>query len=254
MLVTYQTAVFGLLGLLSHHRFAHAFVVERRMHVAPGNPAGTGVLLSMTTASSSSDLKTSIAQNMEVLKRAAETKQEDAETVYTALADLEKQMRAVAKDDPTVAENMLKSLNGDWRLVFTTGTKNTQEKYGKINYFPIKAVQSFRTVDADPMLIENGIYVGDFPVVKFSGTMEFDLKKRRLEFDFDKVNVLNFVDVSLGKDGAAKLGSKTGLGSDSNVKRAEKGQGAFFNWISADDDIATARGGGGGLALWKRVG
>ena len=26
----------------------------------------------------------------------------------------------------------------------------------------------------------------------------------------------------------------------------------FFNWISADEQIATARGGGGGLALWKR--
>jgi hypothetical protein len=26
----------------------------------------------------------------------------------------------------------------------------------------------------------------------------------------------------------------------------------FFNWISADERIATARGGGGGLALWKR--
>ena len=24
------------------------------------------------------------------------------------------------------------------------------------------------------------------------------------------------------------------------------------NWISADDEIATARGGGGGLALWRR--
>ena len=27
---------------------------------------------------------------------------------------------------------------------------------------------------------------------------------------------------------------------------------AFFNWISADAEIATARGGGGGLALWQR--
>tara|TARA_B100000524_G_scaffold190291_1_gene98630 strand:- start:595 stop:711 length:117 start_codon:yes stop_codon:yes gene_type:complete len=28
---------------------------------------------------------------------------------------------------------------------------------------------------------------------------------------------------------------------------------AFFNWISADEQIATARGGGGGLALWRRL-
>ena len=38
-----------------------------------------------------------------------------------------------------------------------------------------------------------------------------------------------------------------------NVKNSEKGKRPFFNWISADETIATARGGGGGLALWKRV-
>lgn len=43
------------------------------------------------------------------------------------------------------------------------------------------------------------------------------------------------------------------MGSKNNVKNAEKGKAAFFNWISADGNIATARGGGGGLALWKRV-
>ena len=30
------------------------------------------------------------------------------------------------------------------------------------------------------------------------------------------------------------------------------GKKPFFNWISADENVATARGGGGGLALWKR--
>jgi len=49
------------------------------------------------------------------------------------------------------------------------------------------------------------------------------------------------------------MGAASGLGSKSNVKNVEKGRKAFFNWISADESIATARGGGGGLALWKRV-
>ena len=58
----------------------------------------------------------------------------------------------------------------------------------------------------------------------------------------------------LAKGSAAKLGSKTGLGSENNVDMIEKqGKKPFFNWISADDSIATARGGGGGLALWRRV-
>ena len=54
------------------------------------------------------------------------------------------------------------------------------------------------------------------------------------------------------KGGAEELGAATGLGAKNNVQRAKSGKKAFFNWISADSEIATARGGGGGLALWRR--
>jgi len=33
-----------------------------------------------------------------------------------------------------------------------------QEKIGKINYIPLKAVQSFQTVDSDSKAVENGVY------------------------------------------------------------------------------------------------
>ena len=49
----------------------------------------------------------------------------------------------------------------------------------------------------------------------------------------------------LPKGGAAKIGSSTGLGSENNSKLVESNRSPFFNWISADQDIATARGGGG---------
>ena len=225
----------------------HAFTTAP---LPPSRRAGASSVLPATTAG---DVQEAIQADLSVLYRAAETKKEDSETVYEALADLEKRMRQAAKEDDNVAKDMLKNLNGDWRLVFTTGTKNTQEKYGKINYFPLKAVQSFRT-QTDPMLIENGIYIGDFSLVKFAGTMEFDLKKRRLEFDFGKVGLFNgFFDITLKQGEAAQLGAKSGLGSESNTVNAERGNKAFFNWISADEKVATARGGGGGLALWKRV-
>lgn len=207
---------------------------------------------STALASTTEDLQAAVSSNIALLTRAAETKDEDSQAVYTALVDLEKQMRTLAKEDPSVATEMLKSLSGDWRLIFTTGTAKTQQKFGKINYFPLKAVQSFRT-QQEPMLIENGIYVGDFIVLKFAGTMEFDLRKRRLEFDFNKLSLFGLFDIALKQGEAASLGSKSGLGSEGNVKNAEKGKAAFFNWISADENIATARGGGGGLALWKRV-
>ena len=74
----------------------------------------------------------------------------------------------------------------------------------------------------------------------------------RLIFALRK-EILGLVNIKLGRKDVAKIGATTGLGSANNEKLADSGRRAFFDWISADDDIATARGGGGGLALWKRV-
>ena len=190
----------------------------------------------------------------EILCRAAETKAENPDAVLTALEDLEKLMRKKRKEEGTsAAQDIVNNLTGDWRLIFTTGTKKTQERFDtKINYFPLKAVQSFDTT-MSPFQISNAIYVGDFALLKFFGTFEFDLKRSKLVFDFNKLAILQFFQIGLKKDEAAKIGASTGLGSEGNVKLAEQNKGAFFNWISADENIATARGGGGGLALWKKV-
>eukprot|EP00555_Chaetoceros_dichaeta_P015581 CAMPEP_0198254150 /NCGR_PEP_ID=MMETSP1447-20131203/4521_1 /TAXON_ID=420782 /ORGANISM="Chaetoceros dichaeta, Strain CCMP1751" /LENGTH=256 /DNA_ID=CAMNT_0043940113 /DNA_START=8 /DNA_END=778 /DNA_ORIENTATION=+ len=199
------------------------------------------------------DYEATITSCKEFLCKAAESKAEDSELVLDSLLDLEKSMRKKRKaEGDSVAEEVLKNLTGDWRLIFTTGTVDTQERLkAKINYFPIKAMQSFDAT-TEPMTITNGIFLGDFAVLKFFGDFQFDLVKSKVEFDFDRIVVLGF-SIDLPKAGAAKIGAKTGLGSKSNVKNAEKGKAAFFNWISADGNIATARGGGGGLALWKRV-
>jgi hypothetical protein len=263
----------SLLSLGSHsvHGFtAAAFVAphhqNRQQQQQQNRGSDTSTAKSILFAASSTSAADNISSKDEVnsrnqqiseyeaiLERTAETKKEDSDTVGEALTNLEKIMRKAAKEDQTVATNMLKQLNGDWRLVFTTGTAKTQERFGKVSYFPIKAVQSFSTLE-EPMKIKNGIYLGDFAVLKFGGTMDFDLVKRRLNFDFDTIALFNgAVNIPLKPGEAAGVGAKTGLGSESNVKNAEKGKQAFFNWISANDKIATARGGGGGLALWKRV-
>jgi hypothetical protein len=199
-------------------------------------------------------LETKWNANLAILKRAANDKSVEPEIVLQALLDVEQQSRIFAiQQERSYAENMLQQLYGDWRLIFTTGTVKTQKELlggAKINYFPLKAIQSFRK---SKNAIENGIYVGDFPLVKFSGVFDFDLRKRKLEFDFHQLVFLGFLQLSLGKGDAAKIGASSGLGSDSNVPNAAKNKRAFFNWISADADIATARGGGGGLALWKRI-
>lgn len=121
-----------------------------------------------------------------------------------------------------------------------------------MNYFPVKAIQTFDAT-VEPKIIENGIYAWNFPLLRFSGDWDFNERKRKLEFDFDKIELLGLININLARKDVAKIGATTGLGSANNEKLAEVGRRAFFDWISADDDIATARGGGGGLALWKRV-
>lgn len=194
-----------------------------------------------------------IQSSKDILLRAAKTKAEDPEMVLEALEALEKSMKKKKKvDGENVSKDILKSLTGNWRLIFTTGTKKTQDQFGtKINYFPLKAIQTF-DAKSDPMGIENGIYLADFEVIKFKGDFEFDLKKSKLEFMFDQISIFGFT-INLRNDEAAKIGASTGLGSKSNINNAQKGKKAFFNWISADENIATARGGGGGIALWQRV-
>ena len=161
-------------------------------------------------------------------------------------------MRKVAKTDGgEISRNTLKALDGAWRLVFTTGTVETQNKLGrKITYFPLRATQTFDT-RASPMAITNGIFLGSYPVLKFFGTFDWLEDRRKLEFDFDAIAVFGFK-FDLPKGGAEELGAASGLGAKNNVDRAKAGKKAFFNWISADEEIATARGGGGGLALWRR--
>jgi len=208
--------------------------------------------VTLFSTAEASDIDAGIESAKAVLRRAAETRDEDPDDVMTALEDLERLMRKKCKSDPDASSDVLQGLDGDWRLIFTTGTRDIQKKTkARVNYFPIKAVQSFDTTTS-PFRIENGIYLGDFAALKFTGPFTFDLRKSKLEFDFTSISVLGFT-IQIKAEDAAQLGASTGLGSKSNVENAAKGKQAFFNWISADGDLATARGGGGGLALWKRI-
>ena len=135
---------------------------------------------------------------------------------------------------------------------------DTQKRTGRINYFPIQATQSFvrQQEDDDDWYIENGIALGDFSLLKFKGDFDWTLQKSgvtKLTFDFTAIKLFNAFEIQLKSGEAANLGAKTGLGSKNNVDLEKQGKRPFFNWISADDQIATARGGGGGLALWKRI-
>lgn len=218
-----------------------------------------------TDTDSVEDLLAKMDASKQLLYRAAETKQEDADAVIDALLDLEKLAKKANRADPSLSEKTLKALSEggvSWRLIFTTGTLDTQRKLGgtKINYFPLKATQSFDSSQPamEDWVIQNGIAVGDFELLKFEGDFDWTLTEKsgltKVTFDFNRIKLLNgLLDIPLKKGEAASLGAKSGLGSENNVKLNKKGKRPFFNWISADDQIATARGGGGGIALWKRM-
>ena len=220
---------------------------------------GVQILRRLSESTTDTSIDTAIAKSLDVLYRAAETKTEDSDAVVAALLDLEKLKRQSNKASPEAADETLEALSGgggaSWRLVFTTGTSDTQKRTGRVNYFPIKATQSFNKA-TNPWLIENGIYLGDFPILKFKGDFDWTLQASgvsKLTFDFTAIKLFNAIEIQLKAGEAASFGAKTGLGSKSNEELEKRGKRPFFNWISADDKIATARGGGGGLALWKRV-
>jgi hypothetical protein len=103
---------------------------------------------------------------------AATSREADPDTVCEAMLTVEKGMRDTAKaDGGELSRSTLQSLDGAWRLVFTTGTVEMQSKLGrKVDYFPLRATQTF---DTRTNAITNGIYVGSFALVRFFGTFEW---------------------------------------------------------------------------------
>ena len=83
--------------------------------------------------------------------------------------------------------------------------------------------------DTTTMAITNGIFLGSTPLIKFFGSFEWLEDRRRLEFDFDAIELAGLLKVDLPKGGAESIGAATGLGAENNVKRAEQGKKAFFN-------------------------
>mmetsp|Transcript_542 Transcript_542/g.1548 ORF Transcript_542/g.1548 Transcript_542/m.1548 type:complete len:271 (-) Transcript_542:68-880(-) len=132
-----------------------------------------------------------------------------------------------------------------WKLVFTVSKSNlnqaTSKGLGSVSgnggsFFPVTAVQNWNNAN---MRIQNGIFIlGVFSLI-FSGDFELVNKSGILYFDFDRL------DIALGP-------IKFGFDLPPDEKRAGKKR-PFFVWVHADQDIAIARGRGGGLAVWKRV-
>ena len=188
-----------------------------------------------------------------VMHEACETKNVNVEDVCDAIAACEKSKFNVTGD----------MLNGEWELVYTTGTNKNKanvNRNGDGTYFPIKAVQSF---DIKNERIRNGVYVGPIKFF-FDGPFIWRQNLKMLEFTFTKcsVGVFSFVkcfDIDDGKWDAVKATEeKTTEGQGKITKSSntssKPGANPFFKFVYADEKCVAARGRGGGLAMWKAVG
>lgn len=99
----------------------------------------SSTLLASTTTTVSNDVQ----EAKQLLYRAAETKLENPDRVLDAMISLENNAKIQLKEDSgALAKDIMDNISGDWRLIFTTGTKERQEKSGgRVNYFPLKAIQ-----------------------------------------------------------------------------------------------------------------
>ena len=71
----------------------------------------------VTVASLAESIPAEATANVELCRKAADTKTEDPDTVCEALLQLEKQMREASKDDGgEISRATLAALNGAWRL------------------------------------------------------------------------------------------------------------------------------------------
>lgn len=118
--------------------------------------AASSIFLS-STATESIDVE--ISEAKEFLCRAARTKLENPDRVLDALNSLERNCKAKFRQDSAAfSADIMDNISGEWRLIFTTGTKERQAKTGgRVNYFPLKAIQKF-DANTEPKFIENGIY------------------------------------------------------------------------------------------------
>mmetsp|Transcript_48543 Transcript_48543/g.140657 ORF Transcript_48543/g.140657 Transcript_48543/m.140657 type:complete len:293 (+) Transcript_48543:62-940(+) len=169
---------------------------------------------------------------LDTLAESALTRSAPPEEVFEAIRLLEK-AKDVAGDS-----GFASFLTGDWRLIYTTGTKKTEDEIGRVNYVPITAVQRFNMQEK---FIRNGVYLGPISL-EFEGSLRWIEDRRRLEFDFEDLKICG---VSLPLPDFVR--SAAGMKSSAPYKKQPA-----FNFVAVDERIAAARGAGGGVALWLR--
>ena len=179
----------------------------------------------------------------DTLLKTIQTRQVHPDVVFDSMLRLEKMSyRERWTQSKEVAARMAESLKGDFRPVFSSGTPITQKRLGghRLNYFPIKAVISLLPEEGK---IQNGLYFGDYYLIRLDGTCVYEPKLRRFRFSFHNMRFFNGafkIDFAEGQD--VEFATTVGLG----------GKIGLWNILLADENMMMARGAGQAITLWKR--
>uniref|UniRef100_A0A7N0T7W1 Uncharacterized protein n=1 Tax=Kalanchoe fedtschenkoi TaxID=63787 RepID=A0A7N0T7W1_KALFE len=113
--------------------------------------------------------------------------------------------------------------------------KPTRKQLNGGRYFPNTAIQRF---DATAKQIENGVFFGPIGYLTFEG--RFSWKKRILAFIFERLKI------TLGPLQTFEISLRQNEDKEPTTKDP------FFIWFYVDEEIAVAKGRGGGTAFWCR--
>ncbi|WP_341736153.1 hypothetical protein [Microcoleus sp. CAWBG640] len=193
-------------------------------------------------------------EHISILEQAAKSNSKPSSSaVVTALLAAEKNSK---KTKPRYS---FQQLIGNWQLCFITGTKKTRQKAGIVlgagKYIPQWIAKIQIAYSAAPVAegednseigrVENSVKIGTMELT-LSGPTKF-LPNNILAFDFTRIMVK-----LLGKT-VYQGYIRGGEAREAEFLSLSVGKQAFFAYFLVEDGIITARGRGGGLALWGRV-
>jgi hypothetical protein len=146
-------------------------------------------------------------------------------------------------------------LLGEWRLLFSSGTKKSQQRrgitLGKGFYLPnfltasITFIRDRASTSTTIGTAMNQLKIGGL-LLKFTGPCRYPGKKNLLIFDFTEIQVSLFgMILYQGKIRSGKTGEKS-------FEELSIAKLPFFSFFWADPNGIAARGRGGGLAMWVR--
>ncbi|MGY6528469.1 MAG: hypothetical protein ACXITR_00940 [Cyanobacterium sp.] len=176
-------------------------------------------------------------------------KKPSSELTFDALLTAEKESRKA-----NIKYNF-QQLWGEWRLTFITGTKSSQKKMGgllgKGFYLPslAKITISYGGDDSQSLVgrVQNKVNVGLVTFV-ISGPVKYVEKRNILAFDFNHLSMAILGNKLYEQDVRGGVKSENEFYENSISKQA------FFSYFLVTEKFIAARGRGGGLALWKKVG